>query len=161
MLELVLFSEGNRWGAGNAMNQLFYGDNLDILRDRIADESVDLIYLDPPFNSNRNYNVLFQEKSGEDSASQIEVFTDTWAFSCTHCAKGNVWTLEPRSTLTDRRAQNRQLSPWSTWLNQKQPVANEKVAREELSFRSKERIAVALRSSSLPRIGHSLRAMHA
>ncbi|MBA2775155.1 MAG: site-specific DNA-methyltransferase, partial [Chloroflexia bacterium] len=63
------------------MNQLFYGDNLDILRDRVADESVDLIYLDPPFNSNRNYNVLFQEKSGEDSASQIEVFTDTWAWN--------------------------------------------------------------------------------
>lgn len=50
-------------------NQLFYGDNLDILRDHVADESVDLIYLDPPFNSNRGYNVLFQEKSGEDSPS--------------------------------------------------------------------------------------------
>lgn len=59
-------------------NQLFYGDNLDILRDHIADESIDLIYLDPPFNSNRNYNVLFKEKSGQESASQIEAFEDTW-----------------------------------------------------------------------------------
>jgi len=62
-------------------NQLFYGDNLDILRDHIADESVDLIYLDPPFNSNRNYNVLFREKSGEESSSQIQAFTDTWAWN--------------------------------------------------------------------------------
>jgi site-specific DNA-methyltransferase (adenine-specific) len=62
-------------------NQLFYGDNLDILRDHIADESVDLIYLDPPFNSNRNYNVLFKEKSGEASPSQLEAFTDTWQWN--------------------------------------------------------------------------------
>lgn len=57
---------------------MFYGDNLDILHDHLADESVDLIYLDPPFNSNRNYNVLFQAMSGEQSASQIEAFEDTW-----------------------------------------------------------------------------------
>lgn len=61
-------------------NTLYYGDNLDILRNGIADESVDLIYLDPPFNSNRNYNVLFREKSGEDSPAQIRAFTDTWTW---------------------------------------------------------------------------------
>lgn len=59
-------------------NKLYFGDNLDILRDCIADESVDLIYLDPPFNSNANYNVLFQEKSGERSAAQITAFEDSW-----------------------------------------------------------------------------------
>ena len=59
-------------------NQLYFGDNLDILRNHIADESVDLIYLDPPFNSNANYNVLFQEKSGQQSAAQITAFEDTW-----------------------------------------------------------------------------------
>src|SRR6185436_322702 len=59
-------------------NTLFYGDNLPILRDYIADESVDLIYLDPPFNSNRSYNVLFKEESGKDSESQITAFEDTW-----------------------------------------------------------------------------------
>ncbi len=59
-------------------NALFYGDNLDILRNHIATESVDLVYLDPPFNSNRTYNVLFKEKSGEASPAQIEAFTDTW-----------------------------------------------------------------------------------
>ena len=47
-------------------NTLFYGDNLDILREHIDSESVDLIYLDPPFNSNRNYNVLFRDESGEE-----------------------------------------------------------------------------------------------
>ena len=59
-------------------NKLYFGDNLDILREQVADESVDLIYLDPPFNSNANYNILFQERSGEDSAAQITAFDDTW-----------------------------------------------------------------------------------
>jgi DNA modification methylase len=59
-------------------NTLFYGDNLEILRDYIPDESVDLIYLDPPFNSNRNYNVLFKDESGKDSEAQITAFEDTW-----------------------------------------------------------------------------------
>jgi DNA modification methylase len=60
-------------------NQLFFGDNLDILRSgRIPVGSVDLIYLDPPFNSNATYNLLFAEKSGEKSAAQITAFEDTW-----------------------------------------------------------------------------------
>ena len=62
-------------------NDLYYGDNLAILRDRIADESVDLIYLDPPFNSNATYNVLFKSHDGESSAAQIEAFDDTWHWS--------------------------------------------------------------------------------
>ncbi|WP_395095140.1 DNA methyltransferase [Armatimonas sp.] len=60
------------------MNTLFYGDNLDILQKHIADASVDLIYLDPPFNSNRNYNALFKEQSGNESPAQIKAFGDTW-----------------------------------------------------------------------------------
>ncbi|CAN5594108.1 site-specific DNA-methyltransferase [soil metagenome] len=60
------------------MNSLYYGDNLNILRDYIKDESVDLIYLDPPFNSNRNYNVLFKNEAGSESESQITAFEDTW-----------------------------------------------------------------------------------
>ena len=59
-------------------NKLYFGDNLNILREHVPDESVDLIYLDPPFNSNATYNVLFQEKSGEQSAAQITAFEDTW-----------------------------------------------------------------------------------
>jgi DNA modification methylase len=59
-------------------NVLYYGDNLEILRDHIADESIDLIYLDPPFNSNRSYNVLFRESGGAGSGAQIEAFEDTW-----------------------------------------------------------------------------------
>lgn len=59
-------------------NTLYYGDNLEIMRRYIADESVDLVYLDPPFNSNANYNVLFAEKDGSKAASQIEAFEDTW-----------------------------------------------------------------------------------
>ncbi len=59
-------------------NTLFYGDNLNILREYIASESIDLTYLDPPFNSNRNYNVLFKDESGVDSESQITAFEDTW-----------------------------------------------------------------------------------
>jgi len=59
-------------------NTLFYGDNLPILRDYIADESVDLVYLDPPFNSNRSYNVLFKDESGREAQSQITAFDDAW-----------------------------------------------------------------------------------
>ena len=59
-------------------NLLYYGDNLPILRDRIKDESVDLIYLDPPFNSKQVYNVIFDEKNGSPSVSQSRAFDDTW-----------------------------------------------------------------------------------
>ena len=62
-------------------NTLYYGDNLEVLREHIADVSVDLIYLDPPFNSNASYNVLFRAP-GENSKgtdASIEAFDDTWA----------------------------------------------------------------------------------
>lgn len=64
-----------------ADNTLYYGDNLDILRRYIKDESVDLVYLDPPFNSNVDYNVLFKERDGKEAASQIKAFKDTWNWS--------------------------------------------------------------------------------
>ncbi len=60
------------------MNTLYYGDNLKVLREHIKDESVDLIYLDPPFNSNRSYNVLFKDESGTSSDAQITAFDDSW-----------------------------------------------------------------------------------
>ena len=66
-------------------NTLYYGDNLEILRQHVPGESVDLVYLDPPFNSNASYNVLFKEQSGEESPAQIKAFTDNWE-----------WTQEPR-----------------------------------------------------------------
>jgi DNA modification methylase len=59
-------------------NTMFYGDNLPILHEYVPDESIDLIYLDPPFNSNRTYNVLFKDESGLDSEAQIAAFEDTW-----------------------------------------------------------------------------------
>lgn len=59
-------------------NTLFYGDNLPILREYVPDESIDLIYLDPPFNSNRSYNVLFKDESGQQSEAQMTAFDDTW-----------------------------------------------------------------------------------
>lgn len=62
-------------------NHLYYGDNLDVLRAHIRDESVDLIYLDPPFNSNAGYNVLFKGPKGNESPAQIEAFDDTWQWS--------------------------------------------------------------------------------
>ena len=61
-----------------ADNLLYYGDNLDVLRRHIKDESVDLIYLDPPFNSNATYNVLFAEQNGSRAAAQLKAFEDTW-----------------------------------------------------------------------------------
>ncbi len=71
-------------------NRLYYGDNLDILREHIPDDSVDLIYLDPPFSSDRNYNVLFREENGTASAAQVHAFEDTWH-----------WNQASENTLTD------------------------------------------------------------
>ena len=71
-------------------NTLFYGDNLIILREHIPSESVDLIYLDPPFNSSRNYNVLFKDEHGTESEAQITAFEDTWH-----------WNLEAEQTYTE------------------------------------------------------------
>lgn len=62
-------------------NALYYGDNLEVLRRDIATESVDMVYLDPPFNSNRSYNVLFKHKTGTEAQAQIEAFDDTWTWS--------------------------------------------------------------------------------
>ena len=72
-------------------NTLYYGDNLKVLEDYFSDESVDLIYLDPPFNSNASYNVLFRESTGEESPAQIKAFTDTWK-----------WTLETERTFSEK-----------------------------------------------------------
>ena len=63
------------------MNELYYGDNLDVLRRYVKDESVDLVYLDPPFNSRQEYAVLFAEKDGTKSSSQIHAFEDTWEWN--------------------------------------------------------------------------------
>ena len=60
------------------MNRLYFGDNLDILREHVAENSVDLIYLDPPFNSKRDYNLLFKTPKGHESDAQITAFEDSW-----------------------------------------------------------------------------------
>lgn len=66
------------------MNRLYFGDNLEVLDEHVADESVDLVYLDPPFNSNRNYSVIFGRNRAEDeSAAQIQAFEDTWKWTPT------------------------------------------------------------------------------
>ena len=76
VVTVVVFSRAMDW-----KNEPHFGDNLNILRDCALDASIDLIYLDPPFNSNASYNVLFKEKSGEESAAQITAFEDTWQWS--------------------------------------------------------------------------------
>ena len=62
-------------------NTLYYGDNFEVLRRYLDDESVDLVYLDPPFNSNATYNVLFKEQTGQSSPAQIKAFTDSWEWT--------------------------------------------------------------------------------
>jgi len=71
-------------------NVLYYGDNLEILHKYIPDESIDLIYLDPPFNSQASYNVLFKEPTGKPSEAQITAFEDTWH-----------WTQEAERTFSE------------------------------------------------------------
>jgi len=78
-------------------NKLYFGDNLGILREHVAAESIDLIYLDPPFNSSATYNVLFKEKSGEESAAQITAFEDTWGWGLeSEAAYNEMVTSGPR-----------------------------------------------------------------
>ena len=81
-------------------NTLYYGDNLEILRQYVPDESVDLVYLDPPFNSNATYNILFKERTGEESPAQIKAFTDTWD-----------WTQESERTFEQEIVGNPSASP--------------------------------------------------
>lgn len=73
--------EATPGGRDMAGNLLYYGDNLDVLRRYVADGSVDLIYLDPPFNSNRNFNAFFAEQDGSRAAAQIKAFEDTWEWN--------------------------------------------------------------------------------
>ena len=75
-------------------NTLYYGDNLDVLRRHVQDESVDLVYLDPPFNSNADYNVLFAQKDGTAAAAQIQAFEDTWGWdmAAARALDGMVWS---------------------------------------------------------------------
>ena len=86
-------------------------DNLDILRRYVEDESVDLVYLDPPFNSNADYNVLFAEKSGEKAHAQIKAFEDTWEWGlrpvphppASTCYDGSRASSSPRAFINGRR----------------------------------------------------------
>jgi DNA modification methylase len=81
-------------------NTLYYGDNLDVLRRHIKDESVDLVYLDPPFNSNASYNVLFAAKDGTQAAAQIQAFEDTWRWD-EAAARVFVGTVEQGGRVAD------------------------------------------------------------
>lgn len=73
-----------------ARNKLYYGDNLDVIRRHFKDESVDLVYLDPPFQSGRNYNVFFRSPGGHHAEEQVRAFKDTW-----------VWGSEAEANFTD------------------------------------------------------------
>lgn len=81
-------------------NALYYGDNLDVLRRYIADESVDLVYLDPPFKSDQNFNVLFREHDGTRAAAQIKAFEDTWGWD-EASEKAFIETVEEGGRLSD------------------------------------------------------------
>jgi site-specific DNA-methyltransferase (adenine-specific) len=81
----VSVTESHTVAPGYWLNKLYYGDNLEVMRARIPDDSVDLVYLDPPFNSNRNYNVIFSKnaRNGDGASAQIQAFGDTWHWTTT------------------------------------------------------------------------------
>jgi site-specific DNA-methyltransferase (adenine-specific) len=80
-------------------NMLFYGDNLEVLRKYFPNESIDLVYLDPPFNSKADYNILFKESTGEESAAQIQAFSDFWHWDKT--AENTYLEIQQDPKLTD------------------------------------------------------------
>jgi len=95
-------------------NVLYYGDNLAVLRAESKDESIDLVYLDPPFNSQATYNVLFKAPSGEQSHAQIEPFEDSWHWSA---SAERAFDEVMRSGNTDRLRSNRVAAKMDTkWI---------------------------------------------
>lgn len=84
------YTHGMRRGRDKGLNALYYGDNLAVMREWIATDSVDLVYGDPPFNAARNFNVLFKHKSGKAAAAQVSAFEDTWS-----------WTSESEATFIE------------------------------------------------------------
>ena len=81
----------------NRKNTLYFGDNLKVLREKIRDESIDLVYLDPPFNSKADYNVLFKTPENVDSPSQIIAFEDTWHWTNeSESAYGHLLKADPK-----------------------------------------------------------------
>lgn len=97
-------------------NRLYFGDNLEVLRDHIKDESVDLIYLDPPFNSNANYNVLFKEKGGGVPQSQAEAFCDTWTW-------GPIAEQAFDEVMASGEAVSHVMQGWRSWLRESAMMA--------------------------------------
>ena len=87
-------------GPARRRNELYYGDNLDVLRRKIADESVDLCYIDPPFNSKRNYFQIYNNQGGEDRA-QAQAFVDTWEWG-TEAEEGLAWITDIANLQNDR-----------------------------------------------------------
>ncbi len=98
-------------------NKLHFGDNLPIMREHIPDESVDLIYLDPPFNSNATYNILFRERDSSESAAQIQAFDDTW-----HWNTDAEWQYQQTVTKGPRRLAQ-MLEAMRTFLGQNDMMA--------------------------------------
>jgi site-specific DNA-methyltransferase (adenine-specific) len=82
------------------IRQLFYGDNLHVLRESLPDEHVDLIYLDPPFNSKRDYNILFKSPKGEPANAQITAFKDSWHWGDQTARELNEITKQPNTQVT-------------------------------------------------------------
>ena len=94
------------------MNTLYYGDNLDIMRQKLKKDSVDLIYLDPPFNSKRNYNMMYKTMTGYPVSEQEEAFCDTWTLDAEKEEKiRNMPALMKQYGVDDSYS-----AFWSTWI---------------------------------------------
>jgi hypothetical protein len=100
-------------------NQLYFGDNLDVPRAYIKDESVDLVYLDPSFNSSRNYSVIFSRSSGGGNGNgdraQIEAFEDTWHWTPSLISNSGSSRAQPGCRRSDRVPHPLSAGEWSRW----------------------------------------------
>ncbi|MCY4464981.1 MAG: site-specific DNA-methyltransferase [Chloroflexi bacterium] len=83
------------------MNKLYYGDCLTIMREKMTPQSVDIVYLDPPFNSNEDYNAIYKDETGRPLPDQVEAYTDTWELD-----EARAWTIQQMPVILSEHGVN-------------------------------------------------------
>ena len=134
----------------NFVNQIYYGDNLDVMNDKIADNSIDLIYLDPPFNSNRNYNRIYSTNTGMPVPEEAIAFCDAWELMEDKIEQIKLFTEELRVQDNNENFANF----WEAWVKNLQfhnfGIYGETIKNNETQTKRCRLIIFALRPNGKP-----------